>query len=1384
MKNIFSINKVAYNVRHIVLNGEGARKVIQITKFMKSVDFVQQQNKIGFNKPDWGNPDVVAINNYTTSIPAQVALRICKILHKYRRQLINSGFNIEEVQQSISQQIREKTGYGIHDYRKNNQTQSAHNIEEKKLIYISQFKTQNGVTGYYFKLTGLHDTITASRDIVDKVHDLLESYLKTVKAGDQLSASTGVGSDNSDVSKFSPQQLFGVSDRFGAKIFYVNQLVRQVVQGFLSKGDNAFHVENSPADAQQYLAGQKKHQSETFKSEKGQSIGIVKIIQKIQGNYKIFVQPVSRGPQVLVSFFKSKIEQLYKSEKDIDSSIVSLGGNYFNVKQKYINAVIQAFNAIKFKVTGMQVIEQFEKEFKKQQQGYRKDVYQLFKMGRVEVRDVKKDFIVIKVPKSTFALKAELQKAVGRYLQLKNIPYGQLKQFFGPFPVAPNPGKDPQKWGYRVYFTSLVTIINELSRNQYDISQLIPFVPAVKVNQTPQGEVQGGQPGNDGIGGVGPAATDRGVRKQAGVKIIAVTTVSQTGGRWMIGLKPQKKLPDHLKIQLNNGFDSFFPISMTQRTDKDMGQAFFANSQNQLSTSKQLKDLGAKNETQAIRLMIEKGSRVYDWKNYMYLTAGTLTAYQGFCEVLKMKGFDVSSVVQCIAQLQAQSVLIRTKVQDGTLQGYATVQQFDQQLDRNYNKPVTKDGKTFDFKLYPKQKQGIKYLFSKRGAILADDVGLGKTVTAIAAADMKMRQRGGKTVIFTVNNVVDQYAAEIQRFATVNPKDISKDPMQLKTWNILRYDHLSMENSQQITQKLLMQAKNNQITCLICDECHNVKNESKRTQNMFQFSKYIPIVWGASATFVANKPMDIYRQLKLINHPLGQISLSRFKTRYCAMKAISGVDPRRVGRRKKDGTIDSGQFSTYVQGDQKQQAAASVMLKFSLMQSSAFLRRMKQDVREDMPPLNLQDIPLGQQIQDSDINECVNKRARAAGADLSLAVTKMMYQRMCVALKKAPYAAKFAEMVVQSGKKTMIFSAFTDAIDNMQDILQKSLGIDAVGVINGDARRKKLAPLNVVLAKFKDPNSPMKVLILNCKAGGTGIDVPNVTDTVIQNDFDWSVSTNQQVRGRAYRISSNSPVNHLTLVANETLIDSSIRQRVLKKIQISNLIQTLSTQQAALISKMKGEQDVDDKMVQVQNKMQKLLIQQQRLEDEDYLMYQGTKRKQASNQTVIKTDCKTCSRNWYKQAQITQNARRMFDMLNMDLVQHQQKCGYDFILSSTPDMSQFMRMPQWYPKYQIGIQKMGSDFTSLGQQLRDRKQQSKSGIISPVQNNLPKRQQFLTCLKQIIQKWKNQYGTICFSSENIKKTRTYASILSHIGYNLQKKVLQTPIGNQEIYIIK
>lgn len=600
-------------------------------------------------------------------------------------------------------------------------------------------------------------------------------------------------------------------------------------------------------------------------------------------------------------------------------------------------------------------------------------------------------------------------------------------------------------------------------------------------------------------------------------------------------------------------------------------------------------------------------------------------------------------------------------------------------IDAKFKKTEIIDGKEVTVGgLLPLQKDGIKFLYSTKSAINSDQVGTGKTVQLIAAALLRQKQLGGKVVFFTLASVQPQFKRQVSRFTEIPVDEISDDPQSLKAWNVFRYDQISKGRNALINTRLLSSLSD--LTVLALDEVHALKSpDAKATQSMNLITKKAKFVWGASATAAANTPMDLYSQLRIIKHPIGLMPFEMFEKEFDIPfhEAQDQAFRELVGTPEYEQADANTRKELEKNKALQKQILKTIKLKHIMSQAKIMIARSKKQAREDMPDLNivkhdvkfeqsneelsmiaadkmleklvnlnlidLKDPQRNQQLQSDFVKLAYADKKKAVRlvqevqktSRIALAKQKFMYApalqkiREVVALKKIPTTISRAleisnntiknEKGEEKHRKVLIFTAFTQAADEINKRLNSSYKNRRTGgfyqvskIITGDNAKMR----QEIVEDFKNHESETVFLVMTLKAGGTGIDFPNVTSDVIENDFEWTPSTSQQSRGRAYRINSKQNVRIHSILADGP--DKGIREKVDLKIAIAEVINknTYDIIRELEEGKQLNDSGVNIRMKTLVENTAKLMAIQSQAKKSQVSLYEGSESHNQAEQDV------------------------------------------------------------------------------------------------------------------------------------------------------------------------
>lgn len=544
---------------------------------------------------------------------------------------------------------------------------------------------------------------------------------------------------------------------------------------------------------------------------------------------------------------------------------------------------------------------------------------------------------------------------------------------------------------------------------------------------------------------------------------------------------------------------------------------------------------------------------------------GDRNDFYRFLKVCESNGYNTEQTRKFVEEKISERIIPYARA-DGEVDLPGGESQLNDEINKvesNFAEHLLKTRKQAGVKIKDKQAEGMKFLFTRESAILGDEPGVGKSLQLIGAAHIRLNASGGRCVIITKNIVVKQLEKEI--IGMTKNDSVSTDYNSNAQWLVLPYSIFGNDRIREtVTKRLMEEAKAGKITVMILDESHTIKNgdpsdrdpsggmshkAQNTTFNIQDITKYVPFVWGASATIVANTADDVYNQLKAVNHPIGNMDFNKFKSRFTHPKS------------------------------QELRLERADELRQSLIDHGVYIQRSKKQVEPNLPELNTtqNNVP----VTNGQIKTLAQEKSGSSPPNI-------MHERMAVADLKTDQSVAKAAGILQTGKKVAIFTGFRSSrqllVNKLQSVLERLKMNKTVFTIDGDQNSEER---EIVVSSFKDPDSPVMAIVINLQAGGTGVDFPNILTDVIINDFDWAPSTDTQSINRFFRISSKQDVNVSYMVANGT-VDEEIFKRLQLKKQIADAIAILNDEESRLISEKRGSMDAQ--LRQTRENRRKLMI--------------------------------------------------------------------------------------------------------------------------------------------------------------------------------------------------
>lgn len=380
------------------------------------------------------------------------------------------------------------------------------------------------------------------------------------------------------------------------------------------------------------------------------------------------------------------------------------------------------------------------------------------------------------------------------------------------------------------------------------------------------------------------------------------------------------------------------------------------------------------------------------------------------------------------------------------------------------------------------------------------------TYTAIMAA---LESNVERILIVCPSAVKINWEREINDFddntTIVNGKKWNRSKFTIINYDILKNFHTIGDAKTDADGHIIefnRELVNSKFDLVIIDEAHYLKNhKSIRGEIMVDLcvKHNVEKVWLLTGTPIANRPMDFYNLLKLIKAPIAD-NWKFFAQRYCDGKRFY----KTVRGRKRQIWLTDG---------------ASNLEELSIKTRNIILRRKKEDVL-DMPDktvgtiyqeLDKKGLKKYEDLWEEYLEKRIEEKKRGT-PDKDL--VELILLRKFIALEAIPYTIELAENAVEQGQKVIIFTSFTDELNE----LANHFGTKCV-VHNGPM--SQVAKQNSVDSFQNNPN--IQYFIGNIRSAGVGITL-TAANYVIFNSFDWVPGNNEQAEDRAYRIGQKNNV--------------------------------------------------------------------------------------------------------------------------------------------------------------------------------------------------------------------------------------------------------------------
>lgn len=467
--------------------------------------------------------------------------------------------------------------------------------------------------------------------------------------------------------------------------------------------------------------------------------------------------------------------------------------------------------------------------------------------------------------------------------------------------------------------------------------------------------------------------------------------------------------------------------------------------------------------------------------------------------------------------------------------------------------------------LYPFQHVGVRYALETRRTFIADSMGLGKTIQAIAAVEVGAAT---PTVVVCPPTLVLNWVYEIKRWlpgkriaalsgmikkpltdkvkrATFSETQANADWDQLlaeadKPWaSITPKTHpdeiaATLATADFIVlgystigawQPLLAPYANS----LICDESQYIKNgKAKRTKATIKLAKSIPaygMVLCLTGTPVLNRPAEFASQLKALGR------LDDFGGEWAFYKRYCNAFKDRWGKLDVSGSSHREELN-------------------DRLRSMCYVRRLKEEVLGDLAPVRHQlvyvegspDVMAEYEKAEADIARYMAERAAAIAEELGMNprsaavmarikaesaehIVRLSALRRIAAKAKVEAVSEMVQEHVNEGSKVVIAAHHREVVAGLAD---EYGGYRIMGGMTPEE-------VEQAKARFQDlPAEEVPVIVLSIQAAKAGHTLTAAQDIILV-ELPWTPADADQVIARLHRIGQTGSVMATWVLCNDTI---------------------------------------------------------------------------------------------------------------------------------------------------------------------------------------------------------------------------------------------------------
>jgi SNF2 family DNA or RNA helicase len=394
---------------------------------------------------------------------------------------------------------------------------------------------------------------------------------------------------------------------------------------------------------------------------------------------------------------------------------------------------------------------------------------------------------------------------------------------------------------------------------------------------------------------------------------------------------------------------------------------------------------------------------------------------------------------------------------------------------------------------------GADLALQQGGLLIADEVGCGKTCTAIC---MLTDPATRPALVVTLTHLPNQWCKEIARFAPGLRTHILKKtkPYPLPDCDVIVTSYSKLSGWAPALAGTMRSA--------IFDEIQELRHpDSERAKAAREIARGCTYRVGLSATPIFNYGNEFYNVLDVLRP--GELGTKgEFVQEWCSAPDMRGNASIK----------DPKAFGAY------------------LREQGMMIRRTRQDVGRELPGLSIipHTVASGDVFEElerdgkgdvSELARFILERDSSKGIEQMQARGELDWRlRQATGLAKAKYIAEFVRMLVDNGERVLLYT-WHHAVNDILCERLKDVGV--VKFTGEESVSQKEASLDT----FKGGHASVLIMSLRAGAGVDGLQ--NVCRTVVYGELDWSPSVHHQGTGRVFRDGQADPVVTYFLVSEQ-----------------------------------------------------------------------------------------------------------------------------------------------------------------------------------------------------------------------------------------------------------